>query len=64
MIILRQCKIKFMAYDEKYRRRVIEYKDAGHTFKEVYEAFGVGSKSYYQWKKQIENTGGFQSVSV
>ena len=49
-----------MAYDEKYRSRVIEYKDAGHTFKEVYEAFGVNSKSYYQWKKQIEDTGGFQ----
>ncbi|MDR0409418.1 MAG: transposase [Spirochaetaceae bacterium] len=25
----------------------IEYKDAGHTFKEVYEAFGVDSKRYY-----------------
>jgi transposase-like protein len=30
-----------MAYDKEFRRRVIEYKDAGHTFAEVYEEFGV-----------------------
>jgi hypothetical protein len=29
-----------MAYDEKLRRRVIQYKDSGHTFAEVYESFG------------------------
>ena len=49
-----------MAYDEKFRRRVIEYKEAGHTFREVYEAFRVSSRSYYQWKEQIERTGGFE----
>jgi transposase len=26
----------------------------------VYEAFGVNSKSYYQWKKQAEETDGLQ----
>jgi hypothetical protein len=30
-----------MAYDNKFRQRVITYKAAGHTFKEVYEAFGI-----------------------
>ncbi|MDR0684015.1 MAG: IS630 transposase-related protein, partial [Spirochaetaceae bacterium] len=30
-----------MAYDTKFRKRVIEYKDSGHTFKEVYEAFRI-----------------------
>jgi transposase len=46
-----------MAYDEKFRRRVIEYKEAGHTFKEVYEAFGVDSGRYYSWKKLLAETG-------
>jgi transposase-like protein len=40
-----------MAYDKKFRRCVIEYKDAGHTFAEVYEAFGVNPQRYYSWKK-------------
>jgi hypothetical protein len=43
-----------MAYDKIFRKRVIEYKDAGHTFKEVTGAFGVDSKRYYSWKKQLE----------
>jgi transposase len=46
-----------MAYDVIFRKRVIEYKNAGHTFKEVDEAFGVDSKRYYSWKKQLEETG-------
>lgn len=40
--------------------RVIEYKDAGHTFKEVKEAFRVDSKRYYSWKKQLEKTGSLE----
>jgi transposase len=46
-----------MAYEAIFRKRVIEYKETGHTFKEVYEAFGVDSKRYYSWKKQPEQTG-------
>jgi transposase len=46
-----------MAYEAAFRKRVIEYKDTGHTFKEVYEIFDVDSKRYYSWKKQFEQTG-------
>jgi transposase len=49
-----------MAYDVVFRKRVIEYKNAGHTFKEVREAFGVDSKRYYSWKKQLEETGSLE----
>jgi transposase len=49
-----------MAYDTKFRKRVIEYKDSGHTFKEVYEAFRIDSKRYYSWKKQLEETGSLE----
>lgn len=48
---------KFMAYDEKFRERVIAYKECGHTFEEVYEAFGVHSHRYYAWKKLKAETG-------
>jgi transposase len=48
-----------MAYDEKFRRRVISYKDEGHTFAEVHEAFGVNSRSYYSWKAEPEEKGKF-----
>ncbi|MDR0558007.1 MAG: transposase [Treponema sp.] len=46
-----------MAYDEKFRRRVIQYKDSGHTFAGVYEAFGVRPQSYYVWKAELEEKG-------
>ena len=49
-----------MAYDKIFRGRVIKYKDAGHTFQEVKEAFGVDSKRYYSWKKQLEETGSLE----
>jgi hypothetical protein len=42
-----------MAYDKKFRQRVIEYKDAGHAFKEADEVFGAGPKRYCRWKKQL-----------
>jgi transposase len=49
-----------MAYEAAFRKRVIEYKDTGHTFKEAYEIFGVDSKRYYSWKKQLGRTGSLE----
>jgi len=46
-----------MAYDEKYRKRAIEYKENNHTFKELKEAFRITSNTYYEWKKLMEETG-------
>jgi transposase len=48
-----------MAYDKTFKARVIKYKNAGHTFSEVYEAFGIKSGRYYDWKKQLEENGDF-----
>jgi len=50
-----------MAYDAKFKGRVIQYRDAGHTFKEVREAFGVDRKRYYAWKSQLAEYGKFVS---
>lgn len=46
-----------MAYDEKYRMRAVEFKNNGHTFKELQKVFGVSSRSYYNWKTTKETTG-------
>ncbi|MDR2448105.1 MAG: helix-turn-helix domain containing protein [Treponema sp.] len=46
-----------MAYDEKLRRRVMQYKNSGHTFDLVYEAFGISLRSYYVWKSEFEEEG-------
>jgi hypothetical protein len=37
-----------MAYNELYRARALEYKKNGHTFKELYEAFRITARTYYQ----------------
>jgi hypothetical protein len=52
-----------MAYDAVFRKRLIEYKNAGHTFKDEQEAFSVDSKRYYSWKKQLEQTGSLEYKS-
>jgi transposase len=49
-----------MAYDNNLKLLVIKYRDAGHTFSEVYEAFGVDAKRYHAWKKEFEETGTFR----
>src|SRR5215469_7910038 len=49
-----------MAYDEKYRKRAVEYKDKGHTFKQLKEAFGIHSSDYYRWKRNMEEYGAYK----
>jgi transposase len=46
-----------MAYDEKYRKAAVEYKDSGHTFKQLKETFGITSSTYYTWRKNKEISG-------
>jgi len=36
-----------------YRRRAVEYKDEGHTFKALQEVFKVSSATYYDWKMKF-----------
>ncbi|MDR0376392.1 MAG: transposase [Spirochaetaceae bacterium] len=50
-----------MAYEERFRRRIIAYKDSGHTFAQVYEAFGVTPRSYYTWKAELREKGKFEN---
>jgi transposase len=48
-----------MAYDEKFRERAVVFKDNGHTFEQLKEAFGICCHSYYKWKKNKKTTGFF-----
>lgn len=50
-----------MAYDIKFRERAIAYKESGATFKQLKEAFGIDSKRYYAWVKQLEETGSLKA---
>jgi transposase len=38
-----------------YKKRAVVYKDAGHTFKQLYEAFGIPNQTYYLWKRNLES---------
>ena len=51
----------FMAYDEKFRKKAVEYKDSGHSFEQLKEVFGISHTSYYKWKKNKEISG-FYSI--
>ncbi|MDR2113142.1 MAG: transposase, partial [Candidatus Accumulibacter sp.] len=46
-----------MAYSADYRKAAIKYKQNGHTFEDLKEAFGITSHTYYQWVKILEETG-------
>jgi transposase len=44
-----------MAYSIDYKKRAVEYKDAGHTFGELREAFKIPPITYYGWKEKLQN---------
>jgi transposase len=44
-----------MAYSMDYRKRAAAYKQEGHTFKQLREAFGIPSETYYQRKEKLES---------
>jgi transposase len=46
-----------MAYSADYRKAAIAFKQAGHTFKELGEAFKITPRTYYQWIEILETSG-------
>lgn len=46
-----------MAYEEKYRKRTIEYRQEGHTIEETSRVFKVSPTAIKRWQKQYEETG-------
>jgi transposase-like protein len=44
-----------MAYRRDFRERAVAYKQEGHTFKQLREAFGIPSETYYQWEGNLKS---------
>ena len=38
-----------------YKKRAVAYKDAGHTFKQLKEAFGIPNQTFYSWKQNLQS---------
>ncbi len=53
-----------MAYSEDFRKAAVEYKDKGHTFADLKEAYGITNKTYDDWKKLYEETGSYAKREV
>lgn len=44
-----------MAHSLDFIKIAVAYKDNGHTIKELEKEFGIHSKTYYRWKKNLTN---------
>ena len=42
-----------MAYSIDFITRAVAFKQEGHTFGELYEAFEISSATYYDWVKKL-----------
>ena len=51
-----------MAYSIDYIKRAVAYRQEGHTFKELREAFGIPSATYYDWEEKL--SGGYYEVQI
>ena len=46
-----------MAYDVKFREKVLEYLGKGRCVREAHEVFGVGTTTIKDWKRLQRDTG-------
>jgi len=44
-----------MAFSKDYINRAVNYKQEGHTFEQLREAFGIPSATYYDWEEKLGN---------
>ena len=44
-----------MAYSIDFIKRAVAYRQEGHTLKQLREAFGIPSETYYDWEKKLAN---------
>jgi transposase len=44
-----------MAYSRDFINRAVLYKNEGHTFQQLREAFSIPPNTYYDWSKKLEN---------
>jgi transposase len=46
-----------MGYDIKFRQRVIDYMNEGHTQRETAAVFKVSTATIWEWKSKLNETG-------
>jgi transposase len=46
-----------MSYSIDFRKKVMEYLDAGHTFREARETFRISMTAINAWRKKYKETG-------
>jgi transposase len=51
-----------MSYSKDYKERAVAYKQEGHTFKQLREAFDIPPLTYYDWKEKLES--GYYDVTI
>ena len=44
-----------MAYGIDFVKKAVAYKDAGRTFKQLREVFGIPPETFYRWKERLKN---------
>ena len=50
-----------MAYDEKYRRRALEYWADGNSKRKTAEVFKVNPSTLQEWKSRLKETGDLET---
>ena len=53
-----------MSYDEKYRKRTLEYRQEGHTLEQTSKVFKVAIITIRKWEKQLREEGNLNKHAV
>jgi hypothetical protein len=51
-----------MAYSTDFIKRALAYRQAGHTFAQLREAFGIPSATYYGWEAKLDK--GYYDIKI
>jgi transposase len=41
-------------YSKDFKQMAVKYRQAGHSFKELQEAFGIPAQTYYIWERNLK----------
>ena len=53
-----------MSYSKDFRKRTIEYRQAGHTLEETHQVFNVSISAIRKWEQLLEETGDLEKKEL
>ena len=53
-----------MSYSKDFRKRTIEYRQAGHTLEETHQVFKVSISAIRKWEQLLEETGDLEKKKL